>query len=269
MKRLIVGFFALAIAQVLGGCQKNEFDTATGLGGGSGNGTIVVRLTDGPGAYEAVYIVVDSVRVHFESGDTVSGWYTISRIRSEYDLLAYANGKDTIIAESPIPAGYYSQIRLYIGSGSHIAKGGSTSPLEIPSGSQSGLKLNIQANILPGTKYELMLDFDAGQSIVVTGNGRFKLKPVIKVVTTAISGSLTGVVMPDTTDATVWAIAGADTSTTLADTTGLFKFRYLTPGIYILKIVPADITYWDTTLTNVPVAAAQNTDIGTITLRKK
>lgn len=268
MKRAVMGALASGIMLLFGGCQ-NENATDLGGGAGSGLGTLRVRLIDAPAAYQAVNIYVDSVRVHFESGDTVSGWYTISRTPAVYDLLAYAHGRDTIIAEAAIPAGYYSQLRLYIGSGSNIVKDGLTEPLEIPSGSQSGLKLNIQANIVSGVKYELTLDFDAGRSIVVTGNGRYKLKPVIKVVSTAISGSLSGVVWPDTTNPTVWAIAGTDTSTTATDTTGYFKFPYLVPGLYLLKIVPADTTFLEAIVPNILVTAAQNTDVGTITLKKK
>jgi len=258
----------ICCALVMEGCVKDEGDNATGLVGGQ-TGTLVVRLTDAPGAYDAVNISVDSVRVHIESADSLNGWYTISRAPAQYNLLEYTNGRDTVIAEASIPAGYYSQIRLHIGGGSHIVKDGVASSLEIPSGSQSGLKLNIQANVLPGVKYEIIFDFDASRSIVVTGNRRYLLKPVIKVASTAVSGSLSGTVLPDTANATAWAIAGTDTSTTLADTTGLFRFKYLAPAMYLLKIVPADVTYRDTVLTNIAVAAAKNTDVGMIHLQKK
>ena len=269
MRRGLSAATALA-ALILVGCDREDINTTTGPGGtGTGPATLVVRLTDSPGAYDAVNVVVDSVRVHVESGDTLSGWYTISRAPATYNLLDYMNGRDTIIAEGQVPAGIYSQMRLYIGEGSSITKDGMTYPLEIPSGSQSGLKLNIHARIAPGVKYVLLLDFDASQSIVVTGNGRYKLKPVIKTVAMAVSGSLTGRVAPDSTNATVWAIAGPDTSGTFADPTGSFMFRYLLPATYTLRIVPADTTYRDTTLTNILVAATQSTDVGTITLQKK
>jgi hypothetical protein len=263
-----IAFAVVCCAVVLVGCQKNDEGT-TGPGSGSGTGTIAVRLMDDPGAYDAVNIVVDSVRVHVESADSLNGWVTISRTPAIYNLLEYTNGRDTIIAEGSVPAGYYSQMRLFIGAGSNVVREGRIIPLEIPSGSQSGLKLNIQAAIAGGVKYVLLLDFDAGRSIVVTGNGRYLLKPVIKTVATAVSGSLMGKVLPDTTHPTVWAIAGEDTSTTFADTTGFFKFRYLVPAAYMLRITPADTTYRDTVLTNVVVTAAQNTDVGTINLQKK
>jgi Domain of unknown function (DUF4382) len=266
MKRFLAGYIAFVLLSLIGGCQKEE---TLAPGDGSGRGTLAVRMTDAPAGYDAVNIAVDSVRVHVDSGDSTSGWYTISRSPAMYDLLQFMGGKDTLIAEGEIPAGYYSQMRLYIGGGSNVVVAGVTHPLETPSGSQSGLKLNIQATIIGGVKYVLVLDFDAGRSIVVTGNGRYLLKPVIKTVAIAVSGSLTGVVAPAATNSSVWAIAGTDTSSTIADTTGFFRFKYLLPATYSLTIVPADTTYRDTTLTNVIVVAGQNKDVGTIALLKK
>ncbi len=259
-------YFAVALLLLLMSCRN---DNTVNPGGGSGNGAIIVRLTDFPAAYDSVVIAVDSVRVHVDQGDSVSGWYTISRSPAMYDLLRFVGGKDTVIAEGAIPAGYYSQLRLYIGTGSHVVVDGMAIPLVIPSGTESGLKINIQATITEGVEYVVVLDFNASQSIVVTGNGRYMLKPVIKALTTAISGSLSGIVAPAAANPTLWAITGTDTTETMADMTGYFKFKYLVPATYTLTIVPADITYRDTTLTNVIVTSAQNTDVGTITLQKK
>lgn len=272
MKHILSVSLALALVLVLGGCEKNDLGTATDVAGGpgSGMGTFVVRLTDAPGEYDAVNIAVDSIRVHYESGDTVGGWYTISRTPAVYNLLAYANGRDTIIAGGLVPPGYYTQMRLYIGSGSEVVKNGISSPLVIPSGSQSGLKLNIQATVVAGVAYELLLDFDAGRSIHVTGNGRYMLKPVIRVVTNALpTGGLTGIVVPDTADAAIWAIAGTDTATTFADTTGYFLFRYLNPGVYLVRVVPADTTFLSMDIPNVAVMTGQVTDLDTIALQKR
>jgi hypothetical protein len=52
--------------------------------------------------------------------------------------------------------------------------------LETPSAEQSGLKIKIDKN-LGFTTDSLTLDFDADKSILETGNGKFILKPVIKV----------------------------------------------------------------------------------------
>ncbi len=266
MKKIVGGLIGAALLAFVGGCQQDNTGTT---GPGTGMGTLSVRLTDAPATYDSVVIAVDSVTVHIDVSDTVGGWTTISRTSAMYELLRFTGGKDTLIAEGPVPAGYYSQLRLYIGEGSHVVVDGISYPLFIPSGTQSGLKLNIQTTIVEGVKYVLLLDFDAAHSIVVTGNGRYMLKPVIKVITTAASGSLSGVVAPAATAPTVRAIAGTDTSSTMCDGTGYFKFAFLTPTMYAVTIVPSDTTYKDTTLTNISVTAGYNTDLGTITLQKK
>ncbi len=270
MKGILSASLALTVLLLLGGCEKTDLGTGTGVSTGSGMGTMVVRLMDAPAAYDAVNIAVDSITVHIDSGDSVSGWHTISRAPAMYNLLALANGRDTVIAGGLVPPGYYSQMRLYIGSGSEVVVNGVARPLTIPSGSQSGLKLNIQANVVGGVAYEVVLDFNAARSIHVTGNGRYMLTPVIKVITTALStGSLTGVVRPDTVDAAIWAISGTDTSMTLADTTGYFLFKYLDAGTYLVKVVPADTAYLEKDFPGVAVLMGQTTDLGTITLQKK
>ncbi len=272
MKGIITASLALAAILVLGGCEKTDLGTGTGVttGAGSGMGTMVVRLMDAPAGYDAVNIAVDSITVHIDSGDTLSGWHTISRMPAMYNLLALANGRDTVVAGGLVPPGYYSQMRLYIGSGSEVVVNGVASPLTIPSGSQSGLKLNIQANVVGGVAYEVVLDFNAARSIHQTGNGRYMLRPVIKVITNPLStGSLTGVVRPDTADAAIWAIAGTDTSMTFADTTGYFRFNFLNAGVYLVSVVPADTAYLRKDIPNVAVVMGQTTDLGTITLQKK
>jgi len=266
MKRQLGWFAAIALLWAFGGCQKGD---STGPGDASGNGTLVIRLIDAPAAYDAVNIAVDSVSVHVDSADSIGGWHTISRSPATYDLLQYTGGRDTIIAEGDIPAGYYSQLRLYLGAGSNVVVDGVAHDLIIPSGSQSGLKLNIQATITEGVKYVLVLDFDASRSIVVTGNERYQLKPVIKTVATAISGGLTVAVVPANANPTIWAIAGTDSSSTIADTTGLFRFKYLVPTVYSVKIVPGDPMYRETTLTSVNVFAGLDTEVGPIVLQPK
>ena len=266
MRKLVAGWLIIFVFTLIAGCQN---DQTTGPGTGSGVGTLAVRLTDSPAGYDSVVIAVDSIRVHVDSGDSLGGWFTLSRTPAVYDLLLFMGGKDTLVAKGDIPAGYYSQLRLYIGSGSHVVVGGISQPLEIPSGSESGLKLNIQTTINAGVQYVLVLDFDASRSIVLTGNGRYLLKPVIQTVAMSISGSLSGVATPATASPTVWAIIGADSTSTFTDTTGFFEFRYLLPGSYEVALVPSDPTYRDTTLTSISVMPGVNTNLGTIALTKK
>lgn len=248
-------------------CSKDETPVTTG--NSNGTGTLVIRMTDRPAAYDSIMIQVDSVRAHISSSDTTSGWVTLNRTPAMYNLLALVNGADTVIGQASLPPGVYSQIRLFIGGGSHVVVGGVSHPLTIPSGSQSGLKLNVHAPVLENITYVILLDFDAARSIHVTGNGRYMLKPVIRAVATAQTGIISGRVQPSSTRAAVTAVAGTDTVGTLADTSGAFKLVYLQPATYSVSIVPTDTTYRDTTITGVGVTAGATTSLGTITLQPR
>ncbi|HRH64576.1 MAG TPA: DUF4382 domain-containing protein, partial [Bacteroidia bacterium] len=56
-----------------------------------------------------------------------------------------------------------------------------TYSLKVPSGAETGLKVNVNQVIAPKGNLQIVLDFDAFASIVVQGNGSFSLKPVIKI----------------------------------------------------------------------------------------
>lgn len=233
-------------------------------------GTLVIRMTDSPIAFDSVLIRVDSVRIHVNNSDTLSsGWHTINRTRAIYNLLSLTNGVDTVIGSAPLPPGTYSQLRLYIGSGSRVVVGGVSHPLTIPSGSQSGLKLNIHATIEPSITYTLLLDFDAARSIHRTGNGGFMLRPVLRVVTTAQTGTIIGHVVPASTRPIVTAYNATDTISTMADASGAYTLAYLPPSSYFVSYVPTDTTYRDFTVAGVIVWAGVTTPLGTITLQPR
>ncbi len=266
MKTLLT-HLAIGTLVVLFGCSKSETVAPQ-----SGTGTLRVIMVDSPAAFDEVNIVVDSVRAHISSDDTTGGWFTLNRTPATYDLLTLVNGANAVLGNAVLPVGQYSQIRLYIGSGSNVVVDGVPKPLEIPSGSQSGLKLNVDATILPDVVYILTLDFDAGRSIVITGNPnnhRYLLKPVIRAFANGTTGSIAGTVSPASTRPTVWAM-GIDTVSTVADTaTGGFVIRYLSPAVYSVSIVPGDTLYRDTTITGVPVVAAATTNLGIIVLQHR
>ena len=98
---------------------------------------------------------------------------------------------------TPLEAGHYTQLRLVLvpNSGnspfanSVVLSGQTTEiPLDTPSAVQSGIKLIHQFTVASGQRVDLLLDFDACHSIVRTGNGKYKLKPVIKVIPFVLNG---------------------------------------------------------------------------------
>lgn len=253
-------------AAVLWGCDKStEPESSTG--------TLRVVMVDNAAAYDQVNVQIDSVQAHISSGDTVSGWITLNRQPQTYDLLKLVNGANAAIGSAAVPTGTYSQIRLYVGSGSSIVVDGVSNPLSTPSGSQSGIKLNVHATIEPDFTYDLVIDFDATKSIVKTGNPNsptYNLKPVIKALATANSGALAGIINPGKPRPTVHAALGTDTLTTVADTLGAFKFPYLTPGQYGVSVASGSTLHRDTILVaKQTVTAGSTTNVGTIALTLK
>ena len=230
-------------------------------------GEIRIFLVDRPAEYDAVNIVVTEVSVHSSDADSTSGWIMLNDTMRTFDLLTLRNGASQILGETLLNSGRYTQIRLKLAESCTVIVDGQTHPLEVPSGAQSGLKLNHPFDIAPNTLYELTLDFDAARSIHVTGNDRYKLSPVIRVVANQVSGTISGTIDPASSRAAVFTTVGADTVSTFADTsTGAFRLVALPANNYAVHIVPMVLTFRDTTLTGVPVAAGQDTGLGTITL---
>jgi hypothetical protein len=248
----------VALAGLLYSCSKDKDPE-------SATGKMEVRMTDSPAQYEEVNIDVQSVEVHAGS-DSTSGWVPLNVNKGIYNLLELTNGVDTLLGIAELPVGKISQVRLILGENNSIRTGGSTYPLETPSAQQSGLKLQVNAEIKADITYKLLLDFDAARSIVETGAGKYKLKPVIKVITEA-SGSIKGTINPAAAKPVVYAINGTDTSTAFADTSsGMFLIRGLSPATYSIQVKPLS-PYKDTTFTASSTAGAVN-DVGTVTLKQ-
>jgi hypothetical protein len=229
-------------------------------------GDIKIYLTDKPADFDAVNIVVSEVSVHMSGDDSVAGWTVICDSIQQFDLLELRNGAMALFADHGLQPGHYTQIRLKVTDGCSVMVDGSQYDLEIPSGYQSGIKINHSFWIEENEIYELLLDFDAKKSIIEKGNGEYQLKPVIRAIAVQTSGGISGMVNPK--DAEALALVSPDTlAFSHTDTSGFFKLVGLLEGLYSVKIVPDDVTYADTTITDVIVTAGQTTDLGTIELR--
>lgn len=229
------------------------------------NGYIVVHLTDAPANFDAVNITFSEISAHIDSE-----WVTIHlKADSTVNLLDWTNGKSIILGQAEIPAGHYTQVRLKI-KAAEIVVDNKTFPLDVPSGAQSGLKFGLNFTINPGSTYELVLDFDVNKSIVTTGpkkdpNG-YKLKPHIRVISKAVSGSISGTVTNPNDMPSAYAIQNSDTTTsTSVDTlSGFFMLSFLPEGSYTVSI--EDTTGKTFIRENVNVIVGTTNNIGDITL---
>jgi len=236
--------------------------------GGQSKGKLKVLLHDAPASYQKVMVDIQKVEVKSESDTT--GWHNIMDTPKRVNLLDLVNGTFEELGSINLDSGVYHQIRLILGDNNSVTVNDQTYQLKVPSGQQTGIKLNVNAEIKEGITYTLMLDFDASRSVVRRGNAKhnngYLLKPVITAENKALTGNISGTVNPADTKPWVYAVAGEDTvATTKADTSsGEFTLVGLTGGTYNVAIIPTNTSYQDTTISDVQVSVGESTDIGTI-----
>jgi hypothetical protein len=247
----------IAIASFIG-CKK---DSQT-----SGTTKVEIRMTDAPGDFDAINLNVKQV-ILLSGGKP----YTFEVDHGIFNILDFRIGTsnpDILVASGDMPSGEITEIRLVLYDNNTIVVDGQVQDLKTPSAQSSGWKVKLTENpeLVPGVTYSLLLDFDAAKSIVATGNGKYILKPVVRGVTVATSGLISGIVLPLTSHPEVLVIAGTDTIGTVTDATGMFTVGGLATGNYTVKILPVE-GFAETTIPNVAVTAGQNTSIGTVTLQ--
>lgn len=188
---------------------------------------INIRMTDEPGPYDAVNIDLKSVEITGNDGKAV----TLNVHPGIYNLLNFSNGLDTLIAFGNLENPKVQQIRLILGPNNTIVVNNISYPLSTPSAEQSGLKLQVNETLQAGVMYNILLDFDANKSIVQTGNGAYKLKPVIRTIQVATSGSIKGKITPIGTSAYVTATSNGITYSSNVNANGDFLIMGLPAGI--------------------------------------
>jgi hypothetical protein len=216
-------------------CEKDS----TPPGETSPTGTLTIYLTDSPAMveFDSVNITFSQVSAHLDSE-----WVTVQGNPITVNLLDLVNGNTIIFGSAEVPAGKYTQIRIKIDNAYVVLTGQQNPiPMTVPSGAQTGLKLGPQFTVVEGATYEMVVDFDVSRSIVVTGppsNPGYKLKPHLRIMPLALSGSITGTVTNPENSPTAFAIQGNDTINTsiVNQVDGFFRLSFLPAGSYTVSI---------------------------------
>ncbi|MCH8288077.1 MAG: DUF4382 domain-containing protein [Candidatus Marinimicrobia bacterium] len=227
-------------------------------------GTLNVSITDAPAAFDAVNITFSEVSVIPSGGQPI----IVSDAVQTINLIEWSNGLSTPLGSIELEAGTYNQIRLIIDAASVIIDGVESSVL-VPSGAQTGLKLTHQFTMEVGSTYDLMIDFDASRSIVHTSppeDPGYLLKPTIRLIAVATSGSISGTVTNPGNVPIAMALSGAETiSTVFVDAlSGEFQLAFLEAGLY--DVVVEDNTGARFDATGVEVVAGTDANLGSIDL---
>lgn len=261
--KIVLGIiFLTTIMFLLNGCNKIDEYMKEGGSSGSGTATYNVRMTDAPGNFTEVNVDIQAVKIMTSKGKEI----TLNTQAGIYNLLDFQNGKDTLLATVGLDSCLVTQIRLVLGTRNTVVVDSMTYPLTIPSGSQSGLKLQVHQQLQAGLTYNVLLDFDANQSIVLTGNGRYLLKPVIRTIDTAISGSIKGLVLPAGVNCQITATDSNNVSySTNVALDGQFILKGLPAGTYDITITP-DAPFSQQTISGVNVSVGKVTLLTAINL---
>jgi hypothetical protein len=171
-KRFIGAVLINILIALSPGCKKD-----------TNGGSLSVIMTDAPAPYDKVYVDIQSVQVHYDdNGIGEAGWLTLSTKAGVYDLLTLQNNVTAVLtSDNSLPFGHVTQLRLILGTNNIVVVGGVSFPLATPSADQSGLKINLDFTLVASHHIDVTIDFNAGNSIVIEGNGTYSLKPVITV----------------------------------------------------------------------------------------
>ena len=241
MKRLFFTIFTTVLVLIFISCNKTT---------DSGNGRLVVKITDAPfpiDFVESAVVTITKIEIR-KSGDGISDgnpFVVIWEGSQTFNLLELRNGVVEDLLNIDIPAGEYNLIRLYVDEASLKVRDGDNFSLKIPSGKQTGIKIFIRPGLVVegGLTSELLLDFDLSRSFLMKGNmdspagiKGFTFKPVIRAVNNSTAGRLEGSVT-DTAkvkikEALIWIKQDTIIASAIADTLGHYAIIGLPAGTY-------------------------------------
>lgn len=262
---------ALAVAMMaLAGCDG---------GTGPGDASVRVLLTDAAIDYVAsAWVDIGAVELLPANGGAPVV-LTDDGTDGLVDLMTLQGDVTRNLAEADIEAGEYAQLRLIVEAArvklapGYEFEGSGTDEMDlvIPSGAQTGIKLNLAAadgdgaagpvTIASGETI-LVVDFDVSQSFVIQGNPEtpagikgMSFKPTLRVtlwdVAASISGTVTGPEGVSVEGLTVTAEPDDEgslepyqsmTGTALTDADGDYTIYFLVPGNYTVTVEAPDGT---------------------------
>ncbi len=305
----ILAFFS--VAALLISCTSSD----TTMPPSSSTASVSVTISDPPsckvpaGSFEHVYISINSVQAHTSAsaGDNSPGWQELApQLASapvQVDLLGTATQGcflATLGSNNALPVGSYQQIRLLLvsnnpggspipavnncgnqGFNCAVLNDGSIHELDLSSQANTGLKIppgqivGGPITVTAGQDITLNIDFNICASLIVEGNGMYRLKPTLTAgqvsttANTALSGQVTDSVtgMPILGGTTLVALEQPDASgvdrvfmQAATDSSGNFNFCPLPTGatfdLVVVAINGAGVAYNAAVVVNVPVGTS-------------
>ena len=181
-----------------GGSSSTSNPTVSGRTG-TDETRITLKVTDAPiDGITNVWVQFSAIEIKPADGDAIR--FDLASPRT-IDLLSLTGTRsEALLDNEVVAAGDYEWVRLMVNAENGVQDSyvrldnGSEPELEIPSGANTGLKLNRGFSAEAATPVHVTIDFDLRKSITVTGGGRYIMNPVLNLVEDKDTGSLSGTV---------------------------------------------------------------------------
>ena len=168
-----------------------------GCNGSSSDATFNLSVTDTPvDSADNVVVAFTGVELMGPNGMQSFNFTT----EQSLDLLKLQGNASAVLLNGvTVPAGSYQWLRLDIDEANSyvISSTGGKFPLNVPSGSESGLKLVSGFTVAQGGVADFVIDFDLRQSLTLDNSGgttTYTLKPALRLIDKQQVGSVTGTV---------------------------------------------------------------------------
>ncbi|MFH7320200.1 DUF4382 domain-containing protein [Desulfurivibrio sp. D14AmB] len=177
-------------AALLAGCSGGSGDVAVP------QGTLSLSVTDAPVA-DATEVWVQFSGVELQSSTHGRQFFDFSEQPKRIELLALeGGGSEWLLEEELLPAGKYEWIRLMVDaepgvSDTYLVTATGEHELTVPSGDQTGLKLNRGFVVPAGGRTDFTIDFDLRKSLVLDAQG-YKLRPTLRLIDNSEVGAVAG-----------------------------------------------------------------------------
>jgi hypothetical protein len=199
---LVWTFVVSMILFALAGCSGGD--------GGSDTGRMSVSVTDAP-VDDASSVVVQFGGVAFKrEGEAPEVVQNLSPSPRQLNLLEYQEGRAALLLDGvTLPAGRYEWVRLIVDTQQNVRDSyivlttGEECELRVPSGAESGLKLNRGFTLPADGSVALTIDFDLRKSIHAPPGQQgtteectqgYLMRPTLRIVDNANVGAIAGTI---------------------------------------------------------------------------
>ena len=203
--KLIGIVLSLTMITLISGCGGSSSSTPSA---NVETGVLSLYITDAkPRLAEEIPTAVNIRIIAIEYGHD-DGWTEVEGFDPlTINLMDWRDGRAIRLGDFELPVGSYKEIRFKLDIAEKDGdvksnldcnitfKSAPTVPLFVPSGETSGYKGKGEFDITTKAPVAVVADWDVGRAIVVTGNGKHILHPVIQLSVIELSGELNGTVV--------------------------------------------------------------------------